>query len=157
MLLRRELKSAQKTRTELRCAFSIRRSLGPATSHRSPADCFVLPRTTVFAARASYSVHPSVGSTGLRRLRMTKRSKSLFFPAARQQIRSDEGLQVSIEDTIDIAHFGFRAVVFDHAIGLQHVRANLRSEFNVEFRVFNFLAGCPLFFHLEFVELGTQH
>src|ERR1700722_3995992 len=82
---------------------------------------------------------------------------SRLLPAPRHQIRADERLQVSIQYAIHVTDFGFGAVILDHAIRLQHVGANLRPEFNIEFRVFDFLRGRAFFFHLEFVELRAQH
>ena len=57
---------------------------------------------------------------------------SLLFSAPRQQIGANERLQIAVEHAIHVADFHLGAVVFDHAIGLQHVRANLRSELDVE-------------------------
>ena len=48
-------------------------------------------------------------------------------------------------------------MIFDHAVRLQHVRADLRSEFDDELRVLNFLGGRALLLHFEFIELGAQH
>src|SRR5580765_2408169 len=83
--------------------------------------------------------------------------KSLFLSAACQQIRSDERLQITVEHTIDVADFSLRPVILDHAVRLEHVRADLRSEFDVELGVFNLLRGRPLLFHFEFVEFRAQH
>ena len=48
-------------------------------------------------------------------------------------------------------------MVLDHAIGLQHVRADLGAEVDVQLGVFNLARGLALLFHLEFVQLRAQH
>src|SRR5436305_6046104 len=78
-------------------------------------------------------------------------SSSLLFSAARQQISSNERLQIAIDNAIHVTHFRFRTMVLDHPIGLQNVGANLRSKFDVELGVLDFLSGCAFLLHLKFV------
>ena len=48
-------------------------------------------------------------------------------------------------------------MILDHAIRLQHIRANLRSEIIIQFRILDLLRRRPLFLHLKFVKLRPQH
>src|SRR5580704_6419011 len=77
---------------------------------------------------------------------------SLLLTAPRQQIGANERLQVAVEHAIHVANFRLRSMILDHAIRLQHVGTNLRSEFDVELRVFNLFRGRALFLHFEFIE-----
>ena len=45
--------------------------------------------------------------------------------AAHTQIPTDEGLEVAVEDLVDVADFDAGAEIFCHAIGLQDVASNL--------------------------------
>src|SRR5271165_4510212 len=84
-------------------------------------------------------------------------NRSLFLSPPRQQVGADEGLQIAVNHAIDVADLGLGAVILDHAVRLQDVGANLRAEFNIEFRVLNFLGGGALFLHFKFIELRAQH
>src|SRR6266567_6263357 len=85
------------------------------------------------------------------------RPPSLLLSAPRQQICPDERLQIAVDHAVNVADLQLGAVILDHAVRLQDVGTYLRSEFNVEFRVFNLLRGHPLLLHLEFIELRAQH
>jgi hypothetical protein len=45
----------------------------------------------------------------------------------------NKGLQIAINHPIDVAHFGFGAVVLDQAVRLQNIRPDLRSEIDIKF------------------------
>src|SRR5205807_8563251 len=49
------------------------------------------------------------------------------------EVRANEGIEVAVEHAVDIADFEFRAVIFDHLVGLHHVRADLAAKGNVHF------------------------
>src|SRR5215469_2230376 len=82
---------------------------------------------------------------------------SLLLSAARQQVSANKRLYISVKDTIDVAHFRLGSMILHHAIGLQYVRANLRSEVDIEFGIFNLLRLGTLLLHLVFVKLRAQH
>src|SRR5690349_12816714 len=52
----------------------------------------------------------------------------LLFPTAHLQISTYEGLQIAIDHAVNVANFHLGPVVLDQAIGLQHIRPNLRAE-----------------------------
>ena len=62
-------------------------------------------------------------------------SLCLFFPSAHSQIGLDKRLQIAIQHAIHVTDLQFRAMVFDEAIGLQHVGANLGSKIDIKFGV----------------------
>src|SRR5438270_8747438 len=64
------------------------------------------------------------------------RPSSLLLSTPRQKICPNEGLQISVEHAIDVSDLSLGTVILDHAVRLQDVRTNLRSEFDVEFRIF---------------------
>src|SRR6185437_2129951 len=78
------------------------------------------------------------------------------FPAQTQK-SSNEHVEIPVQYAIHIAGFDAGAQVFDHAIGLQDIRANLGAEVNLELGVFNFFSDRALLFELVFVEARTQH
>src|ERR1700736_4791456 len=51
---------------------------------------------------------------------------SLLLPPPRQQIGSNERLQIAVQHTVDVSDLRLGPVVFDHAVRLQHVGTNLR-------------------------------
>src|SRR5580692_8335852 len=68
------------------------------------------------------------------------------------EVAADEGLEIAIEHTIDIADLDARAKVLRHSVGLQNVAANLRTEVDLELRVLK-LPGCrALLFELVLIE-----
>src|SRR3954469_492883 len=82
---------------------------------------------------------------------------SLLLLALGEQISSDERLQIAVKDSVYVAHFDLRPVIFNHAVWLQNVGSNLRSKFDVELRVFNLLRRRPLLLHLKLIQLRAQH
>src|SRR5436190_19090577 len=66
-----------------------------------------------------------------------------------QQIRLDEGIQVAVEDAIDVTNLHLRAVILDHLVGLQHVAADLAAEANLFLRSRDLLQPRCLFLQLE--------
>src|SRR5438067_3248449 len=48
-------------------------------------------------------------------------------------------------------------MVFDQAVGLKHIRPNLRAEVYIKLRVLNLPCGLALLLHLKFIKLGAQH
>src|SRR5437764_1152685 len=84
-------------------------------------------------------------------------SSRRFLSSPHQQVSANKGLQISVHHAVHVTHLFLRTVIFDHAIGLQHIGTYLRSEIDVELGVFNLPAGLTLFLQLQFVELRTQH
>ena len=58
---------------------------------------------------------------------------ALFFSSPHKQIGADEGLKIAVDDTVDVADFHLRTVIFDQAIGLQDLGTDLRPEVYIEF------------------------
>ena len=77
--------------------------------------------------------------------------------AAHAEVAADEGLEVAVEDFVDVADFDAGAEVFGHAVGLQDVAADLRAELDVELGVFELAADGLFLFELVLVEAGAQH
>src|SRR5437899_1252177 len=78
---------------------------------------------------------------------------SYFLRPTHRQVRTNEGLQIAIEYAIHIADFFLGPVILHHAVGLQHVGPDLRSEIDVELRVLNLLRCLPLLLQLQLVKL----
>ena len=57
----------------------------------------------------------------------------------RFQIAANERIEVTVEHPVHIADLHTRAQVLGHAIGLQDVAADLRTEVDLEFGVFELL------------------
>src|SRR3954452_21793553 len=50
-----------------------------------------------------------------------------------EQAPAKKGLQVAVENLVDIAHFYLGAVVLGYPVGLQNIRPNLGTEVDIEF------------------------
>src|ERR1019366_235350 len=81
--------------------------------------------------------------------------RPLLFPS-QLQIRPDQLVQIPVEHAIDIANLDSRPQVFHHAIGLQHVRADLRPEVNVEFGIFDAFGYRALLLQFVLVKPRTE-
>src|ERR1051326_7501719 len=68
----------------------------------------------------------------------------------------DQGFEVAVEDAIDVADGQLGAVILDHAIGGEHIAANLVAEVDVELGVLQFLVGGLLLLHFVLVETGAE-
>src|SRR5688500_1116924 len=65
------------------------------------------------------------------------------------QVGLDEGIEIAIEHAVRIANFEFRAVVFHHLIGMQHVAANLVAECDLLLRAADLIELRLVFLHLD--------
>ena len=77
--------------------------------------------------------------------------------AAVEEVGADEGVQVAIEDFLDIAALDFSAVVFDELVGLHRVGTNLAAETDFGFGGVEFVERVASFFQFELVELRAQN
>jgi len=59
--------------------------------------------------------------------------------AFREEISAQEGLEIAVEDLIDVANFHLGAMILGHAVGLQDVGTDLGAEVDVELGVLEFL------------------
>ena len=71
-----------------------------------------------------------------------------------QQIRFDEGIQVTVQDGVDIAFLVFGAVVLDEAVRLQDVRADLAAPGNILLGIQDFLGFFLTFIFFQLIEPG---
>src|SRR6185437_12417898 len=67
-----------------------------------------------------------------------------------------QGVEVAIQDAVDVADLELGAGVFAHLIGLEHIAADLAAEINVELAVFDLAGGSALLLELVLVEARTQ-
>ena len=61
-------------------------------------------------------------------------------------------LGVRMEDAVHIANFRLGAMVFHQPVGMQHIRANLRSEIYIEFGGFQLFCDLAFFLQLKFIK-----
>src|ERR1700722_4681870 len=76
--------------------------------------------------------------------------------AAHAEVAADERLEIAVENLVYIAYFYAGAEVFRHAIGLQDVAADLRTELDVELGVFELAADRFLLVELVLVEARAE-
>src|SRR4030095_1477727 len=85
--------------------------------------------TRVAAKREGLAEAASAALTGLLTLYVLPWLRTAEGPPCPlHQIGLDEGVEVPVKDSIDVADLHLRAVVLDHLVGLQHVAANLTAE-----------------------------
>src|SRR6185312_1300353 len=77
-----------------------------------------------------------------------------FTPHA--QVAANEGLEVAVENLVDIANFNTGAQVLGHAVGLKNVAANLRAELDIELGVLQFSADGFLLVEFVLVEARAE-
>src|SRR5579864_1339942 len=82
---------------------------------------------------------------------------SYFLRPTHREVRTNEGLKIAIEYAIDVADFFLGAVILHHAVGLQHVGPDLRSEIDIELRVLDFFCGFALLLEFQLIQLRAQH
>jgi hypothetical protein len=70
------------------------------------------------------------------------------------QIGADEGVDVAIHDAVYVAGAELGAVVFDHAVGLHDVRADLAAERDVELGLVELVCVRLTLLNFEVVEAG---
>jgi len=67
-------------------------------------------------------------------LSISKRDRTLarlHRIAAGQQVGFKKGVDVAVQDAVGVAHFKFRSVVLDEAVGVQDVRPDLAAKIDV--------------------------
>src|SRR6185437_472010 len=67
------------------------------------------------------------------------------------QIAPDEGVEITIEHTVDVSDLYARAKVLRYPVGLENVAANLRAEVDLELRVLELLACRALLLQLVLI------
>jgi hypothetical protein len=81
----------------------------------------------------------------------------LPFRLLGHQVRPDERIDVPVQHPIDVADLKLRPVVFDHAVGLHNVGANLAAERNLELGLVELIGVLLALLHFLVVQLGAQH
>src|SRR5580698_8581419 len=107
----------------------------------------------------------TLGTTGRLNLRRFGHTASDFFVGGDcylagflgHEVGADEGVDVTVEDAVDVADFKLRAVILDEAIGLHDVGTDLAAEGNVELGVVELVGVLLALLHFQVVELGAQH
>ena len=74
-----------------------------------------------------------------------------------QEVGADERIDVAVEDAIYVAYFELRAVVFDHAVGLHDVGADLAAEGDVELGFVELVGVLLALLDFEVVEFRAKH
>ena len=81
----------------------------------------------------------------------------LAFGFFGHQVAADEGVDVAVEHAIYVAYFELGAVVFDHAVGLHDVGADLAAKRNLELGFVELVGMLLALLHFLVVQLGAKH
>jgi hypothetical protein len=122
------------------------------TCKKCARNSFTIPTSKIISLKA---LQPQVASAldvvGVRL------DVELPFRLLGHQVRPDERIDVPVQHPIDVADLKLRPVVFDHAVRLHNVGADLAAERNLELGFVELVGVLLAFLHFLVVQLGAQH
>src|SRR5271165_3577381 len=107
--------------------------------------------------KAKYSLHHEKHHSALLFVRFVQLHFQLPFRALGHQVRTDKGIQVSIQHAVYITNLKLRAVVLDQPVRLHHVRADLAAKGNFQLALIQFVGVRLALLDLFVVQPRAQH